>query len=117
MIVDIFRRVNGSFAIHPVLVASCRFRRVEAGLETSGDQSRGSTKHITGGITYLNEVLALGFGHQRLKFGGGEGINEAGFRHDEQEYLSAGQDGQLVCLNPKMIGLVSIRSRISSFQT
>lgn len=36
MIVDIFGRVNSSFAIHPVLVASCRFRRVEASLNIEG---------------------------------------------------------------------------------
>ena len=47
MIVDIFRRVNGSLAIHPVLVASCRFRRVEASLERRGI-SQGSPEHVTG---------------------------------------------------------------------
>lgn len=57
---------------------------------------------VTSGITYLNEVLAFWFGHQRLKFGRGEGVNKAGFRHDEEEYLGAGQNGQLVCLNPKV---------------
>lgn len=71
-------------------------------------------EHCYLGITYLNEVLAFRFGHQRLKFGSGEGVHQAGFRHDEEEYLSAGQNGQLVCLNPKVTGLVSIRSKIRS---
>ncbi len=47
---------------------------------------------------YLNEVLALGLGDQWLELGGGEGVDETGLGDDEEEHLSAGEDGQLVCL-------------------
>jgi hypothetical protein len=65
------------------------------------DMSRAhSTGRASVGDTYLNQVLAFGFGHQWLKLGGGEGIDEPGFRHDEEEYLGPREDGQLVCLTP-----------------
>lgn len=47
---------------------------------------------------YLDEVLALGFRHQRLQLGRGEGVDETRLGHDEQQYLGAGQDRQLVGL-------------------
>jgi len=48
--------------------------------------------------TCLDQVLALGFGHQGLELGGGEGVDETSLRHDEQEDLSTSEDGQFVGL-------------------
>ena len=36
-----------------------------------------------GGMAYLDEVLAFGFGYERLKLRGGEGVDESSFRNDE----------------------------------
>ena len=47
---------------------------------------------------YLDEVFSLGFGHQRLKLGGSEGIDQTRFRHDEQEHLGAGKNREFVRL-------------------
>lgn len=43
--------------------------------------------------TCLNEVLAFGLGHEGLKFGCGEGVDETGLRYDEQEDLGTGKCG------------------------
>jgi hypothetical protein len=48
--------------------------------------------------TYLNEVLTLGLGDKRLELGGGEGIDETGLGDNEQQHLSAGEDGKLISL-------------------
>lgn len=50
---------------------------------------------------YLNEVFALRLSHQWLKLRCGEGVDEPGFRHDEEKDLGAGQYGQLVCLEAR----------------
>lgn len=42
---------------------------------------------------YLDQVLAFGLCDERLQFGGGECVDEAGFRHDQEEHLGAGEDG------------------------
>ena len=47
---------------------------------------------------YLNEVLALGLCDERLELRCREGVHEARLRDDEQEDLSAGEDGKLVGL-------------------
>ena len=47
---------------------------------------------------HLDEVLALWLGDQWLQLRCGEGVDEAGLGHDEEEHLSAGEDGQLVRL-------------------
>lgn len=60
--------------------------------------------------TYLDEVLALSLRHQRLELGSGEGVDEAGLRHDQQQHLGSGEDGQLVCLLARETRPVSIRS-------
>ena len=52
-----------------------------------------------GFATYLDEVLALGLGNERLKLGGGKCVDETGFGHDKEKHLGAGQDGKLVSLN------------------
>jgi hypothetical protein len=49
----------------------------------------------------LNEVLAFWLSHERLQFGSGEGVNEAGLRHNEEEDLCAGEGRQLICLTRK----------------
>lgn len=43
-------------------------------------------------VSYLDEVLALCFCDKRLQLRGREGVDEAGFRHDEEENLRASQD-------------------------
>jgi hypothetical protein len=50
---------------------------------------------------YLNEILPLGLGHERLKLRGGEGIDEAGFGYDEQKDLCTGEDRKLVRLESR----------------
>lgn len=41
--------------------------------------------------TSLNEILPLWLGDEWLKLGGGEGVYQSGFRHDEQQHLSSSQ--------------------------
>ena len=48
--------------------------------------------------TYLDEVLTLGLGDERLQLGGGEGVNETGLGDNEQQHLGAGEDGKLISL-------------------
>jgi hypothetical protein len=48
--------------------------------------------------TYLDEVLALGLGDERLQLGGGECVDKTGLGDDQQQHLGAGEDGQLVSL-------------------
>lgn len=47
---------------------------------------------------YLDQVLTLGLGHQRLQLGSGEGVDETSLGDDEQKDLGASEDGQLVGL-------------------
>jgi hypothetical protein len=68
-------------------------------------------------VAYLDEVLALGLGHQRLQLGCGEGVDEARLRHDEQQHLGARQDRELVGLAhtvSKCCGAASFRMRRAS---
>ena len=90
------RGVGGRFSSLDT-VAVGRFGGVEAGLKTcvsTNDQALHSRRQMT----YLNEIFALGLGYKRLEFGCGEGVDETSLGNDEQQYLSAGEDGQLVCL-------------------
>jgi len=48
--------------------------------------------------THLDEVFAFGLGDERLQLGRCEGVDETGFRDDEQENLRACEDGKLVRL-------------------
>lgn len=48
--------------------------------------------------SYLNEILALRLGDERLELGGGEGVNQAGLGDDQQQNLRAGQDRQFIGL-------------------
>lgn len=51
------------------------------------------------GVSYLDEVLALGFGDQRLELGSGEGVDKSGLGDDEQKHLGASQDGEFIRLS------------------
>lgn len=56
---------------------------------------------MAGGVreaTYLNEVLAFGFGDEGLEFGSCERVHEACFGHDKEKDLGTGEDGELVGL-------------------
>ena len=46
----------------------------------------------------LDEVLAFWLCDQRLELGRGEGVDETGLGNDEEEDLSAGEDGEFVGL-------------------
>jgi hypothetical protein len=46
----------------------------------------------------LDEVLALRLGDERLQFGGGKSVDQAGFRDDEEKDLCSGQSGKFVGL-------------------
>lgn len=49
-------------------------------------------------LAYLDEVLALGLGDERLQLWCREGVDKARLRDDEQQHLGAGEDRQLVGL-------------------
>lgn len=61
------------------------------------------TEIICGGGAYLDQILALSLGDERLKLGRGEGVNQARLRHDQQQNLGACQDGQFVRLQMERI--------------
>jgi hypothetical protein len=50
------------------------------------------------GRAYLDQVLALGLGDQRLELGSGEGVDETSLGDDEQKDLGASEDRQFVGL-------------------
>jgi hypothetical protein len=73
--------------------------RVSNWCDWSGAQSDAqSVARWRGGPTYLDEILTLGFGDERLQFRGGEGVDKTGLGDDEQQHLGAGEDGQFVGL-------------------
>lgn len=43
-------------------------------------------------MTYLNQVLALGLGHERLQLRRGKGVDQTRLRHDQEKHLGARQD-------------------------
>jgi len=47
---------------------------------------------VTGAMSYLDQVLALGLCDERLQLGGGESVDETGFGHDEKQDLGACQN-------------------------
>ena len=51
------------------------------------------------GDTYLDQIFAFGFGDQRLKLGGGEGVDQTRFGDHQQEDLCAREDGEFVRLS------------------
>lgn len=91
------RRVG---SVDPVLVGS-RVRRVQASL----DATISVESTMVDVITYLDQVLALGLGHQRLELGGGESVDETGLGHDQEQHLGAGQDRQLVGLSRRKLAV------------
>ena len=88
--------VDGIRVVHAV-VAGRRFRRVQASLESAcqkGDHDARDTESVPldwGRMSYLNQVLALSLGDQRLQLWGGESVDKTGFRHNEEQDLSACQ--------------------------
>lgn len=46
----------------------------------------------------LDEVLAFGLSDKGLELGGGEGVNETGFRYNEEEDLRSGECRKLIRL-------------------
>lgn len=71
------------------------------------------TEIICGGGAYLDQILALSLGDERLKLGRGEGVNQARLRHDQQQNLGACQDGQFVRLqNGEISWLAGSSSRM-----
>lgn len=92
--VRLFWRLDGIFVLDAVAVG--RLGGVQAGL---GWCQYWMVEDVVGlDASYLDEVLALGLGDERLQLGGGEGVDQSGLGDDEQEHLGAGEDGQLVCL-------------------
>lgn len=51
-----------------------------------------------GCFAYLDKILAFRFGHEWLELRGGKGVDESGFRNDEQQDLGASENRQLVSL-------------------
>lgn len=47
---------------------------------------------------YLNQILALGLGDERLELGCCEGVNQTSLGNDEEKDLGASQDRQFVRL-------------------
>lgn len=62
------------------------------------DAVSNATRHWRRAATYLDEVLALGLGDERLQLGRGEGVDQTRLGHDEKQDLGAGQDGELISL-------------------
>lgn len=56
----------------------------------------------------LDKILALRLSDQWLQLGSGKGVDETGFRDDEQQHLCAGEGGQLVCLKRKGISFMEL---------
>ena len=50
-------------------------------------------------MTHLDEVLALGLGHQWLKLGSRERVDETGFRYHQQQDLGAREDREFIGLD------------------
>lgn len=98
-------RLDGAGIVDAVLAAAGGFGSVEARL---GSDRLAVARRVRGGARdapYLDQVLALGLGDQRLELGGREGVDQTGLRDDEEEDLRAGQDRQLVRLQRE--GMVS----------
>jgi hypothetical protein len=97
------RGVNLIGIIDTILIAGCRLWGVQTSLRTVGlgRNSGGDTvrKVRVLGEAYLNQILALSLGDERLQLGGREGVDQARLRYNEQKNLSAGQDGQLVSMS------------------
>lgn len=97
--VHFFGGFDVGFAVDAVFTALWWFGRVEACLRKIGGLVSCVRSSIEcGRRVYLDEVLAFGFGDERLEFGCCEGVDESGLGDDQQQDLGAGQDGQFVGL-------------------
>lgn len=87
--VGIFRRLDGKVVVLDIVVTAGGRGCVEAFL-------RAVMSVVAGGVrvnaTYLDEVLALRLGHERLKLRRGECVDQPRLGNDKQEDLSASQD-------------------------
>ena len=92
--VCVLGRLDSGFTVDTVRVGG--LGGIETGLVTA------LVMAMTDGVwmewAYLDQVLALGLGHQRLELGGGEGVDETSLGHDEQKDLGASEDRQFVGL-------------------
>lgn len=68
-------------------------------------------RSMRGMRAYLDEVLALGLGDERLQLGRGEGVDEAGLGDDEEQHLGAGEDRELVGLQRESIAMLGTMRR------
>lgn len=59
--------------------------------------------------TYLDQIFAFSFGDQRLKLGGGEGVDQTRFGDHQQEDLCAREDGEFIRLSA--LPQISLRPR------
>ena len=100
--IDIFWRVDGRFGINAILITGCRLGRIETGL---GKEIRKSSIARLTRATYLNQVLTLWLGNERLQFWRGERVDQAGLGHDEEEDLGTGEYGQLICLRTASLAM------------
>ena len=92
--VCVLGRFDGRFTIDAVRVG--RLGGIEACLIVI--LVRAATDCVFLEWSYLDQVLALGLGHQRLELGSGEGVDETSLGHDEQKDLGASEDRQFVGL-------------------
>ena len=60
---------------------------------------------------YLDQVLALRLGDQRLELRGGKGVDETSFGDDKKQDLCASQDTQFVCLYVGELTSVTLLTR------
>lgn len=92
--VRVLGRLDSRFTVDAVRVGGL------GGVETC--LTTASVKAMTDGVwlewAYLDQVLALGLGHQRLELGSGEGVDETGLGDNEQKDLGASEDRQFVGL-------------------
>ena len=94
-------RLDGGFGIDAVVVADRRFWRVQTRLRVGGRSARGTVQKPTSTratATHLDQILALGLGHERLQLRRRERVDEPGLGDNQQEDLGAGEDGQFVRL-------------------
>ena len=93
----LLRGLDRASIVDTVLATAGGFRGVEASLE----QSISDVRRVGGVVRcapYLDQILALSLGDQRLELGGREGVDQPRLGDDEEKDLRAGQDRQLVCL-------------------
>lgn len=109
---DVLGSLGGDVGSVNAILARGRVGRIQASLDgdrVSGDEALIDNSKVPTGETYLDQVLALSLGDQRLQLGGGESIDKAGLRHDQQQHLSASKNRQFIRLDLQKCGLASAR--------